>query len=76
MTPYFDYLLKCELNKYGVSYQEEGGLAVSCGTLDVSKCLSLKRSTGNVEGEGQGHVVFRVYQQTQVGAENLPHCHF
>lgn len=60
----------------GVFYQEERSLAAPCSTLDVGKRLPIQGATRDVEGEGQGHVVFRVHQQTQIGAENSSHGPF
>lgn len=59
-----------------VSYQEERSVAFVCRMLNISESLTSKTAAGDVQGQGQGHVILRVHQQSQIGAENPPDCCF
>lgn len=40
-----------------VSYQEERSVALVCCMLNISESLTTKTAVGDVQGQGQGHVI-------------------
>lgn len=59
-----------------VCYQEERSAAFLSRALHVDERLASQTAAGDVQGLRQGHVVLRVHEQAQVGAEHSPNCCF